>query len=434
MKIIISLRIYFLTAFIILNFGIVSNSFSGEKMTLDQCINIAKESNKQLEELKLEKELKSIQLKSAWYVVFPQVDFNMDYSDRLSYDYDVGDETKSNNYSAGFSLTQSIFSSGRNTASIKKAQNNYKITEYKYIETENALIIRIKRNYYQVLKNISLVKKAEELLKRRENNYSLIKLLYQVGSEKITNLNQAKYYIDKEKYNLFHAAKSLEIAELKLKQELGISLDASLNLEEEFNNREYTYSENEVINKAMEYRSDLKQTDLNIENIKLERISARSEFLPSLSVSADYNWYGTKFFPDRDKWSTVFSVSFPISSGFPIYTRLKENKINFLTYEIEKKTLVEDITIKTKESHLNIILAKEKIKLANDNLKVAKERSTLAGLEYSQGKISFVEFDDIEEKLSQAESELIESKYAYEIAIAELEDTIGRPLNMEGTR
>lgn len=432
----IPLKNFFLTVSIIsimLNVGVVSNCFSSEKLTLDKCIDIAKKNNKQLEELRLEKELKSIQLKSAWYNIFPQLDFSMNYSDRLSYDYADDSENRAGNYSAGFRLTQSVFSSGKNTTSIKKARNNYKITEYNCIEKENDLVRRIKRNYYQVLKNISLVKTGEEALKRKENNYSLIKLLYQVGNEKITNLNQAKYYIDKEKYSLFQATKSLEIAKSKLKQEMGIPLDAPLELEEQFASYDfkYAYSETEVINKALEYRFDLKQVELSIENVKLERTSAKSEFLPSASLSADYSWYGNKFFPDRDGWNTMFSVSFPISEGFPLYTRLKENKINFLSSEIRKETLIENITIEAKEAHLNITLAKEKMKLAYDNLKVAKERSTLAELEYSQGTISFVEFEDIEERLSKAESELIEAKYAYEIAIAELENTIGILLTME---
>ena len=327
-------------------------------------------------------------------------------------------------------MTQSLFSSGKNRASIKKARNNSRITEYKYLEEENNLVLKIKRNYYQVLKNISLVKTGKEALKRKEHNYSLIKLLYQVGNEKMTNLNQAKYYIAKEKNNLFQATKNLEIAKLKLKKEMGIPLDTSLELEEQFNAHEYNYSEAEVINKAMEYRPDLKQLELNIENVKLERTSDRSEFLPSASLSADYDWYGSRFFPGRDKWSTMFTVSFPISGGFPLYTRLKENNIDLASSKIGKETLIENITIEAKEAHLNIILAKEKMDLTYDNLKVAKERSTLAGLEYSQGKISFVEFEDIEDKLSEAESEVIEAKYAYEIAIAELENTIGNPLSM----
>lgn len=426
----ILLQLFFLTMSIVLNIGIISDVFAGEKLTLDKCIGIAKANNKQLEELKLEKELKAVQLKSAWYNIFPQLDFSMNYSDRLRYDYADDSETRGDNYSAGFRLTQSVFNSGKNTASIKKARNNYKITEYKHAEKENNLVKGIKGNYYQVLKSISLVETGKEALKRKEHNYSLTKLRYQVGNEKVTNLNQAKYYIDKEKYSLFRATNSLEITKLKLKQEMGIPLDAPLELEEQFTDYEYDYTEDEVINEAMEHRPDLKQVELSIENVKLERVSARSEFLPSASLSADYSWYDNKFFPDRDGWTAMFSVSFPISGGFPLYTKLKENKINSLSSELKKETLIENITIEAKEAHTNMTLAKEKMKLAYDNLKVAKERSTLAGLEYNQGKISFVEFEDIEDRLGAAESELIEARHAYEIAKAELENTIGIPLAM----
>ncbi len=422
------MKIYKLSIFLVIIFfcsGTI-HSFADAPKTLDECLDLARKNNYQMRQLDFEREVKRLRLKSAWNRIFPQIGFNMGYSNAKTVTYAPEIESQSGEYTAGLSLTQSLFTSGANWSSIKQAQNNYQIIEYKYIETENSVSLRLKMKYYQVLRNKNLGQTRQSAVKRKENNLALIKLLYQVGNEKKTNLSQAEIDRDRAKYDLLSAENNLRISLARLNEEMGREPDAPLEIIEELSYNEYEFNEKEAFTQAFNWRPDLKQKELNIEIAELDKISARSDFLPTMALSANYTWKDTDFFPERSGWNGKFTVSFPISNGFPLYTALKEKYINVDSLKLQKEELERKITADVQEVCINLSLSDKNVEISRKSLTVAQERESLARLEYSQGRISYGEFEDIEVNLSKAETDWVESIYGYEIAKANFEYTIGK--------
>lgn len=307
------------------------------KFALDDCIKIAKSNNYRIKELELDKQSKELRLKSAWNNIFPQLSFNLGYDNSKKYIYDTDLETLSKGYSANFSVSQVLFRSGYHRANIEKAQNNLKMSELNYKQEENSLVLRIKAKYYQVLQNINLAKMRENDVKRKEDNVALIKLLYQVGNEKKTNLDQAELDLETAKNNLLNAQESLKISIQRLNIEMGNDPDVPIELNDELTYSEYSFDEKEALKKAFELRPDFKQKELSIKSAELDKVTARSDFLPNASLSAGYNWAGNSFFPDKNGWNTRLNISIPILSGFPLYTSLQDAKTNLDTLLIDQK-------------------------------------------------------------------------------------------------
>ena len=280
--------------------------------------------------------------------------------------------------------------------------------------------------YYQVLRNKNLIQTRQDAVKRKESNFALIKLLYQVGNEKKTNLNQAEVDMDKARYDLLSGENNLRISLVRLNEEMGIEPAAPLEINEELSYNKYEFNEKEAFTQAFNWRPDLKQKELNIEIAELDKISARSDFLPTMALSANYNWKDTDFFPDRSGWSTRFTFSVPISNGFPLYSNLKEKYINVDSLKLQKEELERKITADIREVCINLSLSDQNVEISRKSLAVAQERESLARLEYSQGKISYKEFEDIEANLSKAETDWVEAIYGYEIAKANFEYTTGK--------
>jgi outer membrane protein len=412
-----------LTVFLVLY---CQNIFSEQKKyTLDDCIKTAKSNNYRIKELELDKQSKELQLKSVWNTVFPQLSFNLGYSDSRNYIYGPDVETFSKGYSAGFSVSQTLFKSGSNWANIKKAQNSFKISELSYIQESNNLILRIKTNYYRVLQNKNLVKMRQNDVKRKEDNLALIKLLYQVGKEKNTNLEQAEIDLETAEYNILSSQKDLKISVERLNIEIGNSPETDIDLNDELKYESYSFNEQDAIKTAFQSRPDLKQKELSVKSAELDKISARSEFLPNANLSAGYNWVGDEFFPERSGWNTRLSVSLPILGGFPLYTNLKNAKINFNSLIIDQKQLQKSITVDVHEAVSNLFLADKNVKISEKALNVARNREILSRMEYSQGNLSYLDFEDTESRLTQAEISYIQSIYQFEISKANYENTLG---------
>lgn len=398
--------------------------FSESILDLNKCISTALENNPDLRKLRYDREISNVQLKSTIYSLYPQLSLDMGYSNQIGHSYATDADNESSGYNASLRVSQSLFTSGKNTANLKKARNSLSLTESRYIQQENSLVVNVKKLYYQVLANTNLVKTRENELKRRRDNLVIVKLLYQVGNEKKSNLDQSEYYIKQAAYNLNNAIENLDLSILQLKKEIGLAKNEEITIAEQYTD-DIVLNPEQAIEEALRDRQDLKQMELNIETNKLERISLRSEYLPAASVSAGYNWGGERFFPDSTDWNAMFSVSLPISSGFPLYSKLKENEINNTSLILQKKDLIETIGIEVRTARIKANAARNRLSLSEDNIKVAKERAVLAGFDYNQGNISFIEFEEIENNLSSAELELIEARNAYELAKSDLLNTIG---------
>lgn len=395
--------------------------------SLDDCLRAAAANNTDLRSLALNRDSANLTVNSALYDLFPQVNAVLGYSDSSVYDYKLNARTANSGYTGTLSVTQSLYSGGRNTAAYKKAKNSYRLADYDWRDKLASLTMTVKQYYFQALQNAELVKTGRGAVERKEHNYSLIKLLYQGGNEKITNVEQAEYNVEKAKLDLLQTEKNSELALLHLKQTIGLDAEEPLELETgaQSYGRELTMTESEAVSAALAGRVDIKKAAINLESNELERTAAKSEFLPSASVSAAYDRRGKYFFPEQNSWTTGLTLSLPLSGGFPLYTSLKQNKLNRSSLNLEKENLIKNITYQTRSAHISLAMSRIRVNLAKKNLTIAKDRSTLANLEYSQGSISFIEFEDIEDNLSSAESGLVEAAYSYENAKAAFEYYIG---------
>lgn len=418
--------ILFIVTFILTALFSVYSFAEQDKYTLEDCIRTAKNNNYRIKELKLSLESAELRLKSAWNNIFPQLSFNMGYSDSKSYDFSTDLESLSNGYSANFSVSQVLFRSGYNWANIRKAQNSLKISELGYRQEESSLALRVKTKYYKVLQDLNLVKMRHNDVRRKQDNAALIKLKYQVGNEKKTNLDQAELDLETANYDLLDAQESLKISIKRLNIEIGNDPDAVIELNDEMVYSGYKYDEAEALKQAFELRPDFKQKELSIRSAELDRVTARSDLLPSASLSAGYSWAGDNFFPERSGWNTRLSVSFPILSGFPLYTGIKDAKTNLETLLIDIKQMQKSIAVDVHEASVNLMLADKNVRIKEKALGVARNREILSRMEYSQGKLSYLEFEDTELRLTQAEISYIQSLYQFEISKASFENTIGK--------
>lgn len=394
------------------------------QMDLAACISTAVRSNAALRTLGYAKQIKDVQVKTALSNLFPQLSAGINYTNQAGHSYVTDSQTDSSAYDANVKVTQSLFTSGQNTGNLKKARSNYRIAESGYLQEEVSLVASIKKLYYQAVQNTSLISAREAELKRKKNNLAIVQLLYQVGNEKKPNLDQAKYNVKQAEYQLLSAKNSLTTSLQQLKKEMGVDPGADISVVEAYTD-DLSLTQEQALARALEERQDLKQKTLSIEINKIERTIAKSDFLPTASISAAYNWAGGSFFPADSDVSTVFSVSLPLSNGFPLYAALKENAITLESLLAEKKSLIDSITIEVNTAYMSVALARDRLSLAADNIAVAQDRATLAGIEYKQGSTSFVEFEQIEDNLSSAEQELVNARYSYESAKAELLSAIG---------
>ena len=158
--------------------------------------------------------------------------------------------------------------------------------------------------------------------------------------------------------------------------------------------------------------------------------AARSAYFPSLRFSSGYNWANQdpSFTGGSTSWSMSLGLSYPIFNGFQRessvdraqfvqrVTRLQEDDARLAAREQADAALQNLLT-----AERATVIAEEAVLVADEDLRVVRAR-------YEVGAATILDILISQNALTQAETDLIATRYDYILARAELEAILGREL------
>ena len=158
--------------------------------------------------------------------------------------------------------------------------------------------------------------------------------------------------------------------------------------------------------------------------------SSRSAYIPSVSVSSGYNWSNqtASFNGGNTSWNLNFNLSYPLFNGFS-----REATIVRAEYSTRVARLQEDdarlasrqetdAALRSLEtSELAIEIAGEAVAVADEDLRVTRER-------YRVSVAIILDVVTSQIAADQARLDLVNARYDYVLARAQLEAILGRDL------
>jgi outer membrane protein len=149
----------------------------------------------------------------------------------------------------------------------------------------------------------------------------------------------------------------------------------------------------------------------------------KSGKLPDLFIAVDYGFQGTsyRFNKDQDYVQASAILTWNLFSGFQNRSKIRES---ILEKEIIEKKLEEarkQIELQVINTMNELLTAEKGITAAEDQFKNAGEGFRLVNRKYEEGQASLIEFIDARTTLTQAEENLIISKFNYLLSFAEFE-------------
>jgi len=184
---------------------------------------------------------------------------------------------------------------------------------------------------------------------------------------------------------------------------------------------------NEIWDKAIQNRPDLeslrKQIDMADKGASIEA----GAFLPSIKFNAGYYYNNKDYDEDKNKrdqldryWSASVSVNLNLFDGGRSWNLRKhylneKDKYNFLLEERKN-----NIRTGIKKALFSISEAKHRVKAAKEAKKSAIEYVNMEKSRFNADISTLTDLLEAEEKLTRAESNFINAKLDYQLAIAEL--------------
>ncbi len=386
-------------------------------LSWDQAVVLARQNNPDLKSAALSVESAESSYKGTFSDYFPQISASGGYTKSRS-----GGVT-SNDHSYSLSAQQSIFSGFRTWASQSHARTQKDVAGADFSLTASQTLFDLRSAFVNLLYTQENLALLEKIRARREDNLRLIELRYQAGRENRgsllrsrAQLSQAKFEVDSAKRELRTVQKRLSsiinAPDFEVNTVTGSFQTASKDSAPDFES---------LILRTPRYQKAARQLKLSQSAV----VTARSDFFPSISVSGSGRRRGDEFPPETDSWSVGASASYAIFSGNRTHYNVQQSKLERSRASQNLVSVRRSLEVSLEDAFLKLQDAAGQAQVQSEFLDAAQERASIARAQYTNGLVTFQDWDIIEGDLISAQKQNLSALRASALSEANWQLSIG---------
>lgn len=426
-----------------------------KKWSLEECVEYALENNISIKQQELSNELVEEDILTARGNFYPNLFGSASQNWNFgSYIGQSGIRISNNSRGNNFSLSSGVnlYNGNRNRNILAQAKKDLEAAGYNLEESKNTIMLYIVNSYLNVLLNKESIKIAEDQIEISKNQVEKATGLFESGSQAKAVLLEAEATLATNYQQLTGAQNTLDLSLLSLAQLLQIShkgfdVDDVL-VSVTAGALKYTNTD-EIFDKAVSSLPEIKSAELAVETSELGVKIAKGAYQPTLSfggglgTSYQYNknftnpitGEGSPSFGDQlgDNmgYNLGFSLSVPIFNRFQTKSNVNRAIIN------QKRTELQllDQEVKLRESiekaYADATAAMDQFKSSETSLVAQEELFRNAQESFNSGVMTSFDFDQVRNRLVNAQSTMVNAKYNFVFRKKLLEFYYGIPIVMD---
>ena len=387
-----------------------------ENLTLDESVSIALLYNKSLQAKIQEREVARGQLVSAYHLALP----SLDASASTGYGSSDSDRTE-------IVLTQPIFRAGGVTAGLRAAKLYAFWSDESVRNTVQMVIRQVTIDYYTALLSENLCQVNRDAVRSAEAHLNDVRIKRVNGVASKYDELRAQVDVANFRAELIRQENNLVLSKTSLLRTLGTATDAPIHLPDKLKHVPVEMTLEHAVKTAYENRPDLYMAELNIRMQRENVRKLRSTYLPEIDLElsagsdrerdGDGEWAGTQRAALEMNWS--------LFDGFEREGELIAAKARQKQYEIELKSVEEDVFLDVQQALLNLKNADEYVESQGLNLQHAEEGLRLAMTGYREGVNTEVEIVDARSSLTETRGNYYKALYDHSMARLSLDHAMG---------
>lgn len=437
----------------------LSSHAQDKKWTLEECVKYALDHNISIKQTALDSESALIDKKGALGSFLPSLNASASHSWNIGLNQDITTgllQNKTTQFtSAGASVGVDIYKGLQNQNALRKARLSIIVAKYQLTKMQEDIALNVANAFLQVLFNKENLKVQNVQMSSNEKQLIRSQELVNAGTIPRGDLLDIKATLASDNQKVISAENTLLISKLSLAQLLQLDsfenfdvVDDTMATDE---NNILAQEPTAIYNKAKESRTELKIAQTNLEIAEKNVAIAKGNFQPSLK--GFYNFNTRISYADialRDSNGAVIGLQ----SAPPFFDQFSDNKGQ--SYGVQLNIPVfNGFSARNNVERSKVSLEKSKIALEQQNLDLQRNvytafadakgalkshESALVALESRQASYNYSKdkFDvglmnsfDLNQSqilLSNAQSEVLRSKYDYIFKIKILEFYFGIPI------
>jgi outer membrane protein len=428
--------------------------------TLEECVKYAIKNNISIKNTELDTLSANIDKRGALGNFLPSANLNASHSWNIGLNQDITTGLLRNQTTQqtgiGANVGVDVYKGLQNQNTMRRAKLSIVASQYRLVKMQEDIALNVANAFLQVLFNKENLKVQQEQLAINEKQYSRSDELVKAGSIPRGDLLDVKATLATNKQNVINAENALLISKLSLAQLLQLKEFWDFDVIDDTNindeNNIMSVKPIDIYAKAKESRTELKIAKTNLEIAEKDVAIAKGAFQPTLTAFYGFNSrvsyadviafddtgkpigtrsadsFGTQL-NDNKGQSFGLQLSVPVFNGWSVRNNVDRNKVNLEKSKIalEKEDLDLQRNVYTAftdakgamNAHESAIIALEAREGAYN---YAKEK-------YTVGLMNSFDFNQSQTLLTNAQSEVIRTKYDYIFKIKILEFYFGIPID-----
>ena len=468
-------------SFVFITLFSLSIQAQSKKWTLEECVTYAIQNNISIKQSELESKTALIDKKGAVGNFLPSLNANASHSWNIGLNQDITTGLLQNQTtqftSVGANIGVDIYKGLQNQNTLRRANLSIVAAKYQLLKMQEDIALNVANAFLQVLFNKENLKVQKQQLAINEKQYTRSEELVKAGSLPRGDLLDVKATVALNNQNIIAANNTLLISKLSLAQLLQLNdfenFDVVDNTDIRDENNIMAQTPNAIYDKALEGRTELKIARTNLEIAQKDLEIAKGAFQPTLRGFYNFNSrvaYSDRIigvipntlnptstvgfvegtnqnvlsnnfspvlgnpppffdqFSDNKGQSFGIQLSVPIFNGFSIRNNVERSKVNLerskIAVEQQDLDLQRNVFIAFTDAK-GAINAYESAVVA---LEARQGAYNYAKEKYDVGLMNSFDFNQSQTLLTNAQSEVIRTKYDYIFKIKILEFYFGIPI------
>ena len=289
-----------------------------------------------------------------------------------------------------------------------------KILETRQLEskrTRNFVALLFATGYFDVLESEKMIIVGRREVERLEAHLATAQSLYNEGVITRNDLLQAQVRLSDAKQKLLTTQNLRKVNVSRLNNMLVRPLASDIETDEVVRGNEEPVALDQAFERAENQRYEVKIVNTTMEAVGFETTAKKSEYYPRFFLEGGYQYVRNKYALYDGTWLVTGGMSINFLSGGSTRAGLDKLSHQKDRLVIERKKLIDDIKLEVERYYLELVNARERIKVTRDATSQAEENLRINRIKYAEGEGTATEVIDAITLLTIAETNYYRSQY-----------------------
>jgi len=290
-------------------------------------------------------------------------------------------------------------------------------------------------DYYAVLASQELQRVARERVRRAEEQLAVARARVATGAAVQTDSLQLRLELTQARVGLLEQESALRLARLELGRRVGVAGPADAAPLDTAPAPELPLSLADAIAQAATQGPQYRVAQANERAATAAFRATLGQYLPHATLTFNALAFDTLFFPSDFKRTTfTLGVSFPLWDNGQREVALSQARVNRDVARAIRQDMDRAVQHDVTAAYDGYVTARASAELAGEGRRVARENFRVQESRYRAGATTILDLLKAQSDLDDAESALVQARYATRLALAGLETILGRRLFTEPER